>query len=165
MCRGEKELQSCETTVVIVADIYLGYPQRGTDRLQVHIVKIKQRECAAMVWSKLPQGVFQFVAALLEQYNQKGNDSSNLAYLNAAIKRLDALDFSDASPIATFRANVVTALSTSPATVGGIVRAAPAAVDTSVARTATVEGMQKKIERDIKLITLGQQAVVWVVSS
>jgi len=96
-------------------------------------------------------------------YNQKGNDPSNLAYLSAAIKRLDALDFSDASPIATFRANVVTALSASPATAGGIATAAPAAVDTGVAQAVQVEGAQKRIERNIKLITLAQHAVVWVI--
>jgi len=43
--------------------------------------------------------IFSSALDLIESlYNQKGNDPSNPAYLNSAIKRLDALDFSDAAP-------------------------------------------------------------------
>jgi hypothetical protein len=96
-------------------------------------------------------------------YNQKGNDPSNLANLNASIKRLDALDFSDASTIGTFRANVVNALSLTTAAGGGVAAGAPAAANTGVAQAVQVESAQKKIARDIWWITLAQHAVVWVV--
>jgi hypothetical protein len=43
--------------------------------------------------------IFSSALDLIESlYNQKGNDLSNPACLNSAIKRLDALDFSDAAP-------------------------------------------------------------------
>jgi hypothetical protein len=96
-------------------------------------------------------------------YSQKGNDPLNLAYLNSAIKRLDALDFSDASPIATFRSNVVNALSVSTATGIGGIMAAPATANAAVTQTVQLEATQRKIERDIRLITLAQHAVVWVI--
>lgn len=108
--------------------------------------------------------VFSSALDLVESlYNQKGNDPSNLVYLNSVIKRLDALDFSDASPIATFRANVVTALSAPTTTGTGVSTAAPIAADTAVVETAQVEATKKKIERDIWLIGIAQTAVVWVV--
>jgi hypothetical protein len=108
--------------------------------------------------------IFSSAVDLIESlYSQKGNDPSNLAYLNSAIKRLDVLDFSDASPIATFRANVVTALSVTITPSAGLTATAPAAANTAVTQTVQVEATQKKLERDIQLITLAQHAVVWVV--
>lgn len=108
--------------------------------------------------------IFSSALDMIESlYNQRGNDPSNLAYLNSAIKRLDVLDFSDASQIASFRANVVNALSATTATGTGVAIAAPAAANTGIAQTVQVVATQKQIERDIQLITLAQYAVVWVV--
>jgi hypothetical protein len=108
--------------------------------------------------------IFSSALDLIESlYSQKGNDPSSLAYLNSAIKRLDALDFSEASPIATFRANVVTALSETSSAGAGVATATPAAANTAVVQTVQIETTQKKLERDIQLITLAQHAVVWVV--
>jgi hypothetical protein len=108
--------------------------------------------------------VFSSALDLIESlYSQKGNDPSNLAYLNSAIKRLDALDFTDASPIATFRSNVVNALSPPAVTGSTVGTLAPAAANTAVAQTSQVESAQKNIETDIRLIAIAQHAVVWAV--
>lgn len=108
--------------------------------------------------------IFSSALDLIESlYSQKGNDPSNLAYLNSAIKRLDSLDFSDATQIATFRANVVNALSAASTSGGGVVIAAPAAADKGVMETLQIEATQKKTKRTIWLITAAQHAVVWVV--
>ena len=118
---------------------------------------------ASQTYALISAKVLLFSSALdqVESLNsEKGSDPSTLAYLNSVIKRLDALDFTDASPIATFRANIVNAMSP-PA--GGTAVSAPIPANTAVTQTLQVEDTQKKIKREIWLIITGQQAVVWVV--
>lgn len=97
------------------------------------------------------------VQQIVARYQENPQDAQTLASLNASIKRLDGLDFTDSSPIASYRTVVVSALtaaaSPSVPSVGG--------VSTPVFNIA--KASEAEIGRRIKIMTWVNQSVVWAV--
>jgi hypothetical protein len=104
------------------------------------------------------------VLDLVESENT--NSPAALANLNAAINKIDAIDFSDATPLVTYRTNILNALGTvsvvqpaAPGAPGAV--AAPGAAN--VPDADSIAAAQRKAENHIKLITGTQQLVIWIV--
>jgi hypothetical protein len=102
---------------------------------------------------------------LIESQNsQNGNDPATVANLNSSIKRIDPVDFSDGTPVASYRSNIVNGLSISTVATP----AAPGAptssnVGNDLPDTDSIEAAQKKTHAYILMITNTQHLVVWIV--